>query len=51
MAAQPRQKGAAQCADCGRVLAAWFSTDGIRPIGSTDGCPCGGTSFRPFDVV
>ncbi|MDS0476076.1 hypothetical protein [Natrinema sp. 1APR25-10V2] len=49
MAAQSRQKGAARCTDCGRALAVWISSSGTRPIGSADGCPCGGTSFRPFE--
>ncbi|WP_169331190.1 hypothetical protein [Natrinema versiforme] len=48
MEAQSRRKGAARCTDCGRALAVWVSSDGIRPIGSTDGCPCGSTSFRVF---
>ncbi|SEW25267.1 hypothetical protein [Natrinema salifodinae] len=44
-----RRKAAAQCIDCGTALAVWISSDEIRPIGSADGCPCGGTSFRPFE--
>jgi hypothetical protein len=46
MSSQGRQKGAARCGDCGRALAVWLSSSGeINPIGSTDGCPCGGTEF------
>ncbi|WP_222915314.1 hypothetical protein [Natrinema sp. SYSU A 869] len=48
MEAQSRQKGAARCTDCGRALAVWVMGNEVRPIGSTDGCPCGGTSFRVF---
>ncbi len=49
MAAQSLRKGAARCTDCGKALAVWLSPDGIRPIGSAGGCPCGGTSFRPLE--
>ncbi|WP_175416470.1 hypothetical protein [Natrinema versiforme] len=48
MEAQSRRKGAARCTDCGRALAVWLSPDEVRPIGSSDGCPCGSTSFRVF---
>ncbi|WP_293029185.1 hypothetical protein [Natronococcus sp.] len=44
-----RQKGAARCVECGRALAVWLSSSGqINPIGSTGGCPCGGTEFDPL---
>jgi hypothetical protein len=46
MTVDGRRKGAARCDDCGRALAVWLLASGeINPIGSTDGCPCGGTSF------
>ncbi|MFU8869601.1 hypothetical protein [Natronococcus sp.] len=43
-----RRKGAARCIDCGRALAVWLSSGEINPIGSTRGCPCGGTEFDPL---
>ncbi|SFC27407.1 hypothetical protein SAMN05444422_106167 [Halobiforma haloterrestris] len=47
MTAKNRTRGAATCVDCGRALAVRISgTDVLHPIGSTDGCPCGGTEFR-----
>lgn len=47
MTESTRQKGAARCEACGKALAVWVtSTREIFPIGSVDGCPCGGSSFR-----
>ncbi|WP_049928612.1 hypothetical protein [Halopiger goleimassiliensis] len=44
-----RTRGAARCIDCGRALAVWLSGTTVEhPIGSTDGCPCGSTEFRPL---
>ncbi|WP_440766679.1 hypothetical protein [Natronorubrum sp. DTA7] len=49
MTAQSRRKGAARCERCGRALAVWLVSGDVRPIGSVDGCPCGGSSFTVFD--
>ena len=51
MGARSQRKGAAQCTNCGRAMAVWFSdcSDEVRPIGSANGCPCGESSFRVFD--
>ncbi|WP_175459690.1 hypothetical protein [Natronorubrum sediminis] len=49
MTTQSRQRGAAQCRDCGIALAVWVAADDVRPIGSADGCPCGSTAFRVFE--
>ncbi|ELY98060.1 hypothetical protein C481_19030 [Natrialba asiatica DSM 12278] len=47
MTESTRQRGAARCEACGKALAVWVtSTHKIAPIGSVDGCPCGGSSFR-----
>ncbi|APW96964.1 hypothetical protein CHINAEXTREME_03900 [Halobiforma lacisalsi AJ5] len=47
MTEENRTRGAAECVDCGRILAVRLAeTDVLYPIGSTDGCPCGGTEFR-----
>ncbi|SDR27849.1 hypothetical protein [Natronobacterium texcoconense] len=47
MTVQQRTRGAAQCVDCGRAMAVRItSEETLLPIGSTDGCPCGGTEFR-----
>lgn len=47
MTESTRQRGAARCEACGKSLAVWItSSREILPIGSVDGCPCGGSSFR-----
>lgn len=47
MSSKGRQKAAARCTDCGQALAVWLLSSGdVNPIGSADGCPCGGTNFR-----
>ena len=52
MTGDHRMRGAARCTDCGRALAVWLSESNVlHPIGSTDGCPCGGTEFRPLGGI
>ncbi|WP_207593008.1 hypothetical protein [Halomontanus rarus] len=47
MESNARTKAAGVCEDCGKAFAVFESEDGdVIPIGSRDGCPCGGTSFH-----
>ncbi|MFP8953219.1 hypothetical protein ACLI4Z_09645 [Natrialbaceae archaeon A-arb3/5] len=42
-----RTKAAARCTECDRAIAVWKEADEhVVPIGSVNGCPCGGTAFR-----
>ncbi|SFC30039.1 hypothetical protein SAMN05444422_106279 [Halobiforma haloterrestris] len=42
----------AACVDCGSVYAALSRSDGIRPIGTRDGCAsCGGTEFTTLEEL
>ncbi|WP_165874859.1 hypothetical protein [Natrarchaeobius oligotrophus] len=50
MTAKDRTRGAARCADCGRAMAVRLSGSAVlHPIGSTNGCPCGGTEFHELE--
>ena len=41
-----RTKAAARCEACGRILAVWLSEGDVIPIGTGEGCHCGGSSFQ-----
>lgn len=42
-----KTKAAARCTECDSAFAVWQSSEGrIVPIGSVDGCSCGGTEFE-----
>ena len=44
------KRGIAVCVDCGAAYAVREESDGtLLPIGSPDGCSCGGTVFEEMD--